>query len=121
MDYIAKFDAMAEADRALLMRIIKVWTAKGEDPTTIAGYVKRCLGDGVVAKNSDDGSEEQRDPAEELEKLVDAEVAAHKITRTKAYELVLRTRPDLNAALAGQRDAKLHKTAQSFGDGYGIR
>jgi len=129
MDYIAKFNALPEADRALMIRIIETWTAKGENPTTIAGYVKRCLGDGVVVKNSDEGSggegskppEDRHDPAEKLEKLVDTEMAAHKINRTKAYERVLRARPDLNKALARQRDVKLRKAAQAFGDGYGMR
>lgn len=127
MDYIAKFDALPEADRTLMIRIIKTWTAKGEDPTTIAGYVKRCLGDGVVAKNSDEGNgdegskppEEQRDPTEILEDLTDAYMAGHKVTRSKAYDAVLRARPDLSAALAKRRDVKLHKAAQAFGDAYG--
>ena len=129
MDYIAKFDALPEADRALMIKIIKTWTAKGEDPTTIAGHVKRWLGDGVVAKNSDEGSgnegskppEDERNPAAELEKLVDADMDANKVKRSKAYERVLRARPDLNRALARQRDVKLRKAAQAFGDGYGAR
>jgi hypothetical protein len=129
MDYIAKFDALPEAERALMIKIIKTWTAKGEDPTTIAGHVKRWLGDSVVAKNSDEGScdegskppEDQRDPAEQLEDLTDAYMEAHKVKRSKAYDAVLRARPALSAALARQRDGKLHKIAKAFGDGFCLR
>ncbi|HEY6860581.1 MAG TPA: hypothetical protein VI358_12440 [Pseudolabrys sp.] len=122
MDYIAKFDALPEADRALMIKIMKTWTAKGEDPTTIAGHVKRWLGNGVVAKNTDEGSgdegskfpEDQRDPAAELEMLVDADMDANKVKRSRAYERVLRARPDLNRALARQRDDTLRKGAALY-------
>jgi hypothetical protein len=46
---------------------------------------------------------------------------ANKVKRSKAYERVLRARPDLNRALARQRDDMLRKAAQSFADGYGMR
>jgi hypothetical protein len=122
MDYVAKFDALPEADRALMIKIIKTWTAKGEDLTTIAGHVKRWLGDSMVAKNSGEGSgeegskppEDQRDPVEELEELVDADMDANKVNRSKAYERVLRARPDLNRALARQRDDTLRKAAALY-------
>ena len=122
MDYIAKFDALPEADRALMIKIMKTWTAKGEDPTTIAGHVKRWLGDSLVVKNSnessgDEGSkppENQRDPAQELEDLVDADMDANKVKRSKAYERVLRAPPDLNRALARQRDDTLRKAAALY-------
>ena len=129
-DLIVKFNKLADDKQENpITQFIKAQLARGEDVPVVAGHVKRWLGDGVVAKNSDersadDGSkppEDRRDPAAELEKLVDAEVAAHKIKRTKAYERVLRARPDLNRALARQRDVKLRKAAQSFGDGYGMR
>lgn len=131
-DLIAKFDKLGDDQRTLIATITKTWLAKGEDPTTIAGHVRRWLGDSVVAKNSDEGAsnegakppEEQRDPTQELEDLVDAYVEAakpKKVKRTAAYEQALRARPDLNAALAKQRDVKLRKAAKAFGDGYGVR
>jgi hypothetical protein len=52
--------------------------------------------------------------------LVNAHTAAHKINRSAAYSRVLAARPDLNAALAQQRDAKLRKAAQAFGDDHGM-
>jgi hypothetical protein len=96
--------------------------AKGEDPSVVAGHVKAWIN-----KNNDVGGEgsrppeDQRDPAEQLEELVDAYVATHKVKRSQAYDRVLHARPDINAALARQRDAKLHKAAQAIGDSYGMR
>ena len=126
-DLIVKFNKLADDKQELITKFIKAQLARGEDVSVVAGHVKRWLGDGVVAKNSDEGSgdegskppEDQRDPAAELEKLVDADMDANKVKRSKAYERVLRARPDLNRALARQRDVKLRKAAQAFGDGYG--
>ena len=128
-DLIVKFNKLADDKQLLITQFIKAQLARGEDVSVVAGHVKRWLGDGVVAKNSDEGSaddgsklpEDQRDPAAELEKLVDADMDANKVKRSKAYERVLRARPDLNKALARQRDVKLRKAAQAFGDGYGAR
>ena len=115
MDWTAKLDALADDERELITKISKTWLAKGESPSVVAECVKRWL-----AKNGIDGGGEgskpprdQRDPTEQLEKLVDASVTKRGIKRSMAYGYVLRTRPDINAALAQQRDAKLRKAAHA--------
>jgi hypothetical protein len=90
------------------------------DPLTGAGpptppLVRRCPG------VSSEPPQDQGDPTQELEDLVDAHMAAHKVRRAVAYSRVVAARPDLNAALAQQRDAKLRKAARAIGDGYGMR
>jgi hypothetical protein len=123
MDLIQKMDELSDGERALIAKIAKTWLAKGEGPSVVAGQVKRW-----ITKNNDDcggeGSqppEDQRDPTQELEGLVNAHMAAHKVRRSVAYSRVLAARPELNAALAQQRDAKLRKAARAFGHGYGVR
>jgi hypothetical protein len=123
MDLIQKIDELSDGERALIAKVAKTWLAKGEDPSVVAGHVKRW-----ITKNSDDGGgegsrppEDQRDPTQELEDVVTAHMAAHKVKRSVAYSRVLAARPDLNVALAQQRDAKLRKAAQAFGNGYGMR
>jgi hypothetical protein len=123
-DWIAKLDDLSEAERRLIMKIAKGWLDKGENPTIVLSHVKKW-----ISKNSDDGAgdegtkppEDQRDPAEQLEELVSAYAAQRGIKRSMAYGHVLRARPDLNAALGRERDAKLRKAARAFGDGYGVR
>jgi hypothetical protein len=123
-DWIAKLDDLSEAERRLIMKIAKGWLDKGENPTIVLSHVKKW-----ISKNSDDGAgdegtkplEDQRDPTQELEDLVSAHMAAHKVKRSVAYSRVLAARPELNAALAQQRDAKLRKAARAFGDGHGMR
>jgi hypothetical protein len=123
MNWVNKFDELSDGERALIAKIAKTWLAKGEDPSVVAKHVKAW-----ITKNNDDGGgegsqppEDQRDPTQELEDLVNAHMAAHKVRRTVAYSRVLAARPDLNAALAHQRDAKLRKAARAFGDGHGMR
>jgi hypothetical protein len=123
MDLIQKIDELSDGERALVAKIAKTWLAKGEDPSVVAGHVKRW-----ITKNNDDGGgegsrppEDQRDPAQELEDLVNAHMKSHGISRSMAYSRALAARPDLNAALAQQRDAKLRKAARAFGDGHGMR
>jgi hypothetical protein len=121
-DWIAKLDELGDGERRLIITIAKGWLAKGEDPSVVLGIVKKW-----IAKNSDDGAteegtkppDEQRDPARELEDLVDEQVAARGISRSKAYNEVLRSRRDLNSALAAARDKKLRKAAQAAGGNYG--
>jgi hypothetical protein len=127
MDYIEKLLSKPNDERELIVKIIKTWEARGEDPATIAGHVKRWLGDDVV-KNNDDGAgaegaqpPAEQDPADELERLTDAYEVEHKVGRSQAYHAVLRANPALGAALARQRDAKLAKMARAAGDGYGTR
>jgi hypothetical protein len=115
-NWIAKLDKLGDGERALITTIAKTWLAKGEDPSVVAGHVKAW-----ISKNDADESGDQRDPAEQLEELVDAYVTAHNVKRSKAYDSVLLARPDINTALARQRDAKLHKAAQAIGDSYGMR
>jgi hypothetical protein len=123
MDWVNKFDELSDGERALIAKVAKTWLAKGEDPSVVAGHVKRW-----ITKNNDDGGgegsrppEDQRDPTQELEDLASAHMAAHKVKRSVAYSRVLAARPDLNVALAQQRDAKLRKAARAFGDGHGMR
>jgi hypothetical protein len=121
---LKKFNELTAGEQGLITQFIKAQLARGEDLSVVAGHVRRSLS--VVAKNNDVAGEggrpleDQRDPAEELEDLTDAYVEAHKVKRSKAYNAVLCARPDLNAALANQRDVKLRKAAQAFGDGYGV-
>jgi hypothetical protein len=113
---IGDVEKLSDEKAALIARIAKTWLAKGEDPSVVAGHVKAW-----ISKNDADESSDQRDPAEQLEELVDAYVATHKVKRSQAYDRVLHARPDINAALARQRDAKLHKAAQAIGDSFGMR
>jgi hypothetical protein len=119
---IGDVEKLSDEKAALIASIARTWLAKGEDPSVVAGHVKAWIN-----KNNDVGGEgsrppeDQRDPAEQLEELVDAYVATHKVKRSQAYDRVLHARPDINAALARQRDAKLHKAAQAIGDSYGMR
>jgi hypothetical protein len=122
-NWIAKLDKLGDGERALITTIAKTWLAKGEDPSVVAGHVKAWISKNDADESSEGGKppEDQRDPAEQLEELVDAYVATHKVKRSQAYDRVLHARPDINAALARQRDAKLHKAAQAIGDSYGMR
>jgi hypothetical protein len=121
-DWIAKLDELSESERRLIIKIAKGWLDKGEDPTVVLGHVKKW-----ICKNSDDGAgdegskppEDQRDPTQELEDLVDQQVAARGISRSKAYNEVLRSRRDLNTRLAAQRDRNVRKAAQAAGGNYG--
>jgi hypothetical protein len=123
MHWKEKLDALGDDERALIATVAKTWLLKGEDPAIVTEHVRRW----VNKNNSDadgggEGSkppDEQRDPTQELEDLVNAHMAARGISRSKAYSEILRSRPDINAALAQQRNARLRKAAQAAGGNYG--
>jgi hypothetical protein len=122
-DWIAKLDELSESERRLIIKIAKGWLDKGEDPTVVLGHVKKW-----ISKNSDEGScdegtkppDEQRDPTQELEDLVDEHMKARGISRSRAYNEVLHSRRDLNAALATARDKRIRKAAQAAGGNHGV-